>query len=982
MALSSFHSSIDLANLSDEHQAAFVLYLGYLLPKKLTEQNRVMTDKLFGSTRRAVERWMSMERFPRENVWEQFCQSEGAALFTAAELSNLTRLYRKEAPQIDRALQPILIDPYHQVVDVFYGRLKERWLLQEMLRNPDCRTIGIVGRAGMGKTTLMRRLLRDITQGQWQSVLEIVSIDAVCVEPVNPTVGVAWVDTVLDVLMGMYLATTGTALSLERRPTPQNKLDVLWDAIGDQKGLYVLVLDNAERLFDGDRLESSAQIFFEKLKDAPINLRIVTLSRRDLTPHLPIRHESIVMDDGLSPADAVAFLRKRDLNNAARLRNASDLELQRLAERVGYVPKALEAVVTHFLEDKFATIDDFLRRFPGSDPMTELLLDVYGHLQDETLRTLQIVATLNERATLDAVAHVGQSNPQNTRISCSQLIDLQVVEDFERVSGRIQLHALDQEYAYSLLQEGTRQQLHQRASGYFQTKAGNAMTARDLNDLGDHLTAFSHLMQAKAYNAAGQWYLYGYADRLRQLERNTTMMHIGEILTEQMDNPALRAGTAFFHSISLFLSGRREECLERLTTADRYARESENVYWLVRILSNTALIRSYMGQAEAASACIEAAEQNISSYQGEDSAWLEAQMLMRQMVVRLHQGKPESAIESARRLITLTDDPEAVATAQGNIGTVLFNTGKYQEALEAYMLLLEISGQHHFRVHHTITVSNIGSVMMEMGKPDEALAYYHQALHAATEEMRDKRLQSQILNNLIEVYGILGRMQDAEDSFNNAFDLAERIGLSIAQSTALSEWGWALLQQRRYEKAESKLQEGYQLGEQHRHPQLARFGAYLACAFLLNGKDSEALQQLQLLEPGNNKEHQTFTLLLRSVAHLKLKNYDVAHTLTQQTLDRASECIRDLPQAYRPYSIYALGQATQSILSGITTRQTYVVGAVREAFANAWAIADGFGIRHQAMLLLELLKPVAEETHYMVLQQALQEMPPDHPSQG
>ena len=971
MSFSSYPASIDLENLSDEHQTAFVLYLRHLLQKKFLDQNRVLTDNLFGSSRRAIERWMSMERFPRTNAWEGFCQSEGATFLTSDELANLNQLYRNEKPQINNNLRPVVIDPYPQVVDIFFGRLKERWLLQEMLRDKQCRTLGIVGRAGIGKTALLRRLLRDITHGQWQTILEMVTIDAVCIESVGITVGVAWVDAVLDALTGMYLAATGISLSLDRRPTPQSKLDVLWDAIGDEKGLHILVLDNAERLLDGDKLEFSAQIFFEKLKDAPANLKVVTLSRRDLAPYLSIRHETIILDDGLAPDDALAFLRQRDPNNAARLRNANDVVLQQLAARVGYVPKALEAIVTHFLEDKFATIDGFLARFPGSDPMSELLLDVYQHLHDDTLRTLQIAATLNERATLDAITHVKQTNPQNTRLSCSQLIDLQLVENFERESGQIWLHALDQEYAYNLLEDTTRRQLHQGASGYFQSQAGNAMTARNLNDLGDHLTAFNHLMQAGAYDEAGRWYLNSYADRLRQLERNSTMIHVGEILTHHLHDPALQAGTAFFHSIPLFVSGRGEECLEQLTMAEECARKANSTYWLVRILSNSALIHSYNALPEKASAYIDEAEQRITDYQGDDATWLQGQILMRQMIVFLHQGQSDRALESARQLIEVTDDPEAVATAQGNIGTLLFNAGKYQEALEVYTALLETTSKYHFRVHHTGTVSNIGSVLMEMGKPTEALAHYREALQAATDELRDKRLQSQILNNLIEVYTILDRPEDAEESFHDALDLAERIGLPLAQSTALGEFGWALLQQRCFHEAETRLRESYLIGEQCRHPELSRFGAYLACVLLLQDKHDEASQQLEKLTIGGNQVHDAFILLLRAIAHLKLEQSEAALTVIQQTIDCTNQCLRELPQMYRPYFTHALALVVRSQIEPEAAQQASLVTAARDAFLHARAITDVPGILRQANLILELLGLAATGYSYMIEQQVL-----------
>jgi tetratricopeptide (TPR) repeat protein len=970
VATSSYPASIDLSELKDEQQAAFVMYLQFLVKRALGKD--VLSDKLFGVTRRAVERWMASQRYPKGGKeWNSFLQSEGSTRhFTEEERRRLDRLRQKELVPVDARLDIPEVDLVANQRTPFFERLHERWLLSEMVRDPHYKSIGITGRAGIGKTALLHRFLSDIAVGPWQILREITPIAAVKVEVLGAIEEIAFVDRMVDAL--------ATMLHQKRPPqrTPENQLNALWDimrhagshAEGGVPPLYLLVIDNAEWLMVNGELDPTAQLFFAKLDDAPTHFKCLTLSRFDLTPYLPVRHALITLEQGLSVESGAAYLRALDPNNAAHLQGADAAALRQLVEYAEGVPKQLENLVTDLRRNRFPPLEEFLRRLPQREMRREQVRQLYDHLDEPTRRMLQITALLDAHATVDAIAHVGEVNRHAAEIYGSQLIDLNLVQRFDRMSGHLHLHPLDQELAYQQMDEELRRQLHQRAGTYFQQQAPDAKTARSRNDLGAHILAFEHLLKAEAYPAAARWYYGTYADRLRQMEYNTTLLRNYERLLGHLDEPELQAANGLFASIPLFLSGKPQECLAQLAAAEAHAREADSSYWLARILSNAALIHSYTGQTETALRQIAEAEQICEQYQGAQAEWIRAQMLMRQTVVYLRAGRHDDAIASARGSMVLTDDPEVVAAAQGNIGTILFNRGQYGEALQVYEQLLETAKRHELRFIYTTTLSNIGAANLEMGRIHAAQRRYEEARQITAELLGDKRLQGAIANNLIEVYALLNLPEETQDAFHEALDLAEQTGLTTVQAVAYGEFGWALVQQGKYGEAEQHLQTCYRLGESHpQQVELARFGAYWVCVLLLQGKDAEAWQRLEQLPESHNAVHQAFIHLLRAITLARRGERDQAVAEVNVALAQTADMMEKSPQLYRPYYLRVLALATRALLRTEPPLRQDDLLMVETAYRQARTVAGEPGFMAQARLLLGLLASLGEEADYRML---------------
>jgi tetratricopeptide (TPR) repeat protein len=74
-----------------------------------------------------------------------------------------------------------------------------------------------------------------------------------------------------------------------------------------------------------------------------------------------------------------------------------------------------------------------------------------------------------------------------------------------------------------------------------------------------------------------------------------------------------------------------------------------------------------------------------------------------------------------------TDEHATIATTLSNIGSVLSNQGKYEEALNHYNKSLEINRKVFGTDEHAIiatTLSNISKVLSNQGKYEEALNHF------------------------------------------------------------------------------------------------------------------------------------------------------------------------------------------------------------------------------------------------------------------
>lgn len=113
-----------------------------------------------------------------------------------------------------------------------------------------------------------------------------------------------------------------------------------------------------------------------------------------------------------------------------------------------------------------------------------------------------------------------------------------------------------------------------------------------------------------------------------------------------------------------------------------------------------------------------------------------------------------------------------IATWQNNIGSVLNDLGRHDEALERYKLSLAMNTKIGDRINTAMCHANIGNVYNEMGQPEKALPYLETALQLSKDSKADWLIMN-IYIYFIEGYRISGDLESAiifQDSLMNLKD--------------------------------------------------------------------------------------------------------------------------------------------------------------------------------------------------------------------
>jgi predicted ATPase/DNA-binding SARP family transcriptional activator len=321
------------------------------------------------------------------------------------------------------------------------GREQELARLRELLRDPACQLITLVGPGGIGKTRLATELA---AVGPAEHRDGAVFVSFVGTEAARPGEAAALIVAAIARALGVSLA------------VPRDPLDLLVDHFSGRR--LLLVLDNLEHLWDG------AGAIAELLRRAQ-GLTVVVTSRRPLG----IGVEWLVEVPGLpypppgADADAGRYAAVQLFNDRARLlrpgyrTDAGDEGAARVCRLVAGVPLAIELAARWVRSASPSAIADRLAQ--GVDLLETTSPDVehrhrslrsvidwsYGLLSDEERAALCRLSVLRHSFDLEAAAMVaGADLPLLTGLVDQSLIA--VGED-----GRYAMHELLRQYAAETL---------------------------------------------------------------------------------------------------------------------------------------------------------------------------------------------------------------------------------------------------------------------------------------------------------------------------------------------------------------------------------------------------------------------------------------------------------------------------------------------------------------------------------------------------
>ncbi len=383
--------------------------------------------------------------------------------------------------------------PPYTPPDYFQDRTVEIELLGNYLRDPACRLVIVEGRAGVGKTALVLKLLRAVENGRLP-ILEdgqeipfpvdgIVYLSQVSGRPVS------WPNLHADLcrLLPPEEAEEAEAAYRDPQRPPRDKVQALLAHFARRRVL--VMLDNFEDLLEpegreiaDEELEAVLTAFLRAPQHGVTLLMTTRLAPRRLLLTEPGRQRLLALDGGLKSPYAENVLRALDGDGSAGLRAAPDELLDRIREATRGYPRALEAFYAILAADRYTTPEELLSRTAAELPenvVAALVGDAYSRLDPAAQRVMQALAIYGRPVTPAAVDYLLQ--PYLPGVDSAPILQRLVLMHLaRREEGRYTLHPVDRAYALSRIPETADEHSVAQASGLQRDVAQASGLQRDV----------------------------------------------------------------------------------------------------------------------------------------------------------------------------------------------------------------------------------------------------------------------------------------------------------------------------------------------------------------------------------------------------------------------------------------------------------------------------------------------------------------------
>src|SRR3990172_2023264 len=384
----------------------------------------------------------------------------------------------------------------------------------------------MVGRAGVGKTAMVCRLLKALERGELPDDLGEMKVDGIVYlsETGSHRVNFANVFADLSKLLPQETAEWLEGIYKNPQTATGDKMRALLDAFSG--GRVILLLDNFENLVDPESLS----LRDGELKDAlnallagqhhAVKAVITTrIAPRDLAVCEPGRQHHLSLDEGLESPYAENILREMDADGRLGLKTAPDALLNKAREKTRGYPRALEALYAILSVDRYTTLEELLEISLPDEVVQKLVGEAFNRLDPSAQKVMQALAVYNRPVSPAAIDYLLQ--PHLPGIDSAPALNRLVNMHFaRREAGRYYLHPVDKEYAFGIipssltppplpkLGEGqgervfTQHDLLNRAADYFVQARKPRAEWKKLDDLGAQLAEFELRCDARDYDTA------------------------------------------------------------------------------------------------------------------------------------------------------------------------------------------------------------------------------------------------------------------------------------------------------------------------------------------------------------------------------------------------------------------------------------------------------------------------------------------------
>jgi tetratricopeptide (TPR) repeat protein len=698
-------------------------------------------------------------------------------------------LKRESQPERDVSRSKSINPPPTIAPSYFQGRIEETRLLGAYLKDDSKRLIAVVGRAGIGKTALVCRLLRALECGQLPDDEGELDVD-----------GIVYLDAcqkhrslVDEIHRGLLkLLPTKQAKSLadlyQQGGTPlEDKMSALLQAL--PSGRLVLLLDNfedvvdpeTENISDGD-LDEALRCLLNAPHHAVKTILTTRIAPRELMLLQPGRQARVELDEGLESPYAENILREMDMDGKLGLRDAPDELLDLARQRTLGYPRALEALFAILSADRYTTLEELLSDAEHLLPkhVVEVLVgEAFSRLDASAQRVMEALAMYGRPVTATAVDYMLQ--PYLPGVNSAPILNRLVTMHLcQREADRYKLHPVDLAYATSRVPSGapedygraegtppyTTNALLRRGAGYYQ-ETRKRTEWKTIEDLDPQLAEFDLLCAAEDFDTAASvllvidWnYLFKWGHYQRLAEMHERLQ--GRLGASQSEQSSVgRLGNAYRRI------GRYREAIacykHALEIARRNDPPSQQGAYLIGLGSSYA----ELGQITCA---IEYQEQALDISRRTGRYRLQGQALGSLANRYADLGQTARAIEYYERALESADetgDPRGKAIRLGNLGERYAELGQTARALECYDQSWELARAEHYRLMEAGSLANKGDALVDSGELAQAEQAYEQAIQIA-DDIHSVERQARARTGLAEGYLLTGNMLAARNAAQSA----------------------------------------------------------------------------------------------------------------------------------------------------------------------------------------------------------------------
>ncbi len=719
----------------------------------------------------------------------------------------------------------------------FQNRDEETRLIWEFLHDPGKSLLTVVGREGIGKTSLICRILKEVEQGKWPKDIEPFSTKGIIYISTAGTRRMTWINLFEDLcrLVSDENAQCLESLFLQSDTRTYEKMEALIEAF--QSDITLVLLDNVENVIDPETrnfLDPDLDTALRCLLDqGSPHLKILLTTRvapKDLPLVQPARQMSIRLQEGLESPFAENILRHMDADGSLGLQSASDRLLKIAKERTQGNPRALEALYAILSADRDTTLEEMLNDTTNLLPehvLKVLIGEAFFRLDRLAQQVLYALAIYDRPVTSSAVDYLLQ--PYVSSIDSSSILKrLYNLHLVQKEAKRYQLHPIDRSYALSQIApdehsgppEGpppfTQRSLRHRAADYFKEIRLPQESWNSLDDLAPQLAEFELRLAAGYYETALTLlvtfdfdYLlrWGYYQLMADLHRQL-LGHL-ESPTAQQQNLG-NLGTAYYRM------GDLDQALQFYQNALALAREQQ--------------------------------------------------------------------------------DTAAESTVLGNLGLCYRGKGEVNEAIRHYEQALSIFRQRGQRDSEATILMNLGATFNSFGQSTLALEVLDQARQIYV-ETNNSNNQAMTLICMGESYGNLGNLPRASDYSQQGLALAKNVANPFMQGAALCILGDLETDQSHWEQAMVHFHDALTLAEQIGNAEIQRIArTKLAQTLLLSDQLSGAMRTLTQLSQRNHSSEEYLFPTLFGITALRLGNEQTAREKFEQALALLQTRVDHYPQ--------------------------------------------------------------------------------------